>query len=723
MKHILFILSSILLITPSFSQELSNELIWNTRTFQMKYIDGFNSMEDGIHFSKLTSKNDSLYITKHQFSDYKGDGENIVNLTKYNSTFEGKSIDGYQFNKDESKLLISTSSQSIYRRSYEAIFYLFDIESKTVEPVSTKFFPQTLVEYSPDGKKVSFIYKNNIYIKDLETKEISQITVDGKKNAIINGTTDWVYEEEFAITKAYYWSPDSKYIAFLKFDESKVKEVTMPIYKGLYPENETFKYPKAGEDNSIVTLNYAEITTGLTKEVKLNKEYEYIPRLKWLTSENTLIVQTLNRHQNELSLHKVNFNNNFESKVFYTETSETYIEIDDNLEILSNNELVLSSEKDGFKHLYRLDLNGKTHQITKGNWDIIDFYGVNEKNNMAYYSSSENGAINKSIYSISSNSKNKKQISESNGYSDAEFSKGMKFFIKTYSTANTANKYTLCNEKGIELFTIEENNILNSTLNAYHLSKKEFFKIKGETDSLNASIIKPFNFDLTKKYPVYVHVYGGPGNNTVLNKYKGHEYLFHQLLAQNGYIVLSIDPRGTMYRGADFKKSTYLNLGKLELEDVLAATMNFYRENDYVDSTRLGIQGWSFGGYLSSLAMTKGNELFKVGIAVAPVTNWRYYDNIYTERFMRTPQENESGYDQNSPINFVKDLKGKYLLIHGSADDNVHLQNTMELLEKLVQSNKNFDSFIYPNKNHGIYGGNTRNHLFNNILNFTLKNL
>lgn len=723
MKQILFILGSILLLSPLYSQKLSNELIWNTRTFQMKYIQGFNSMEDGIHFSKLTTKNDSLYITKHKFSEYKGEGDNIVNLSRFKSVFNEKTIDGYQFNKDESKLLISTSSQSIYRRSYEAVFYLLDIKNQQVEPVSTKYFPQTLVEYSPDGKSVSFIYKNNIYIKDLATKEITQLTKDGEKNAIINGTTDWVYEEEFAITKAYYWSPDSKYIAFLKFDESNVKEVTMPIYKGLYPENETFKYPKAGEDNSVITLNYSEIKTGITKGIKLNKSYEYIPRIKWLTSENTLIVQTLNRHQNELSFHKVNFNNNFESKVFYTETSETYIEIDDNLEILNSNKLLLSSEKDGFKHLYTLDLNGQTYQITKGSWDVIDFYGINEKNKTLFYSSSENGAINKSLFSIELNGKNKKQISSSTGYSDAEFSKGMKYFIKTFSTANTPNNYTLCNNKGLELFTIENNDKLNSTLKSYHLSQKEFIKIKGETDSLNAFMIKPLNFDPNKKYPVYVHVYGGPGNNTVLNKYKGQDYLFHQLLAQQGYIVLSIDPRGTMYRGAQFKKSTYLKLGKLELEDVLAATKNFYRENNYVDSNRLGIQGWSFGGYLTSLAMTKGNELFKVGIAVAPVTNWRYYDNIYTERFMRTPQENNQGYDENSPINYAKDLSGKYLLIHGAADDNVHLQNTMELIEELVQSNKNFDSFIYPNKNHSIYGGNTRNHLFNMILNFTVNNL
>ena len=299
----------------------------------------------------------------------------------------------------------------------------------------------------------------------------------------------------------------------------------------------------------------------------------------------------------------------------------------------------------------------------------------------------------------------------------------MKYFIKTYSTANTPNHYSLCNSNGKELSVIEDNKRLKYSLEKYNLSDKYFFKLKGKVDSLNASIIKPKNFDPMKKYPVYLHVYGGPGSNTVLNRFKGSEYLYHQLLANKGYLVISIDPRGTMYRGVKFKKSTYLQLGKLELEDITEAIKNFSKNNEFVDSNRIGIQGWSFGGYLTSLAMTKGNHLFKMGIAIAPVTNWKFYDNIYTERFMQTPEENKVGYSENSPINFAKNLEGEFLIVHGSADDNVHLQNTLEMIEALVQADKHFESFIYPNKNHGIYGGNTRNHLFNMMLKFTVNNL
>lgn len=721
-----YLFTLLLLTTFSFtflSQELTNEKIWNSPEFSSKSIYGFNSMEDGFHFSKLSRVNDSLCITKHKFTDYKGKGETILNISFYNYKLSNQEIDGYQFNKNENKLLLTTNSKSIYRRSYEAIYFLYDLKNKKLEPLSNEYSPQTLVEYSPDGSKVSFIHKNNIFIKYLETNTIQQITFDGAKNKIINGTTDWVYEEEFAITKAYYWSPDSKTIAFLKFDESNVKEMTMEIYGNLYPELNTFKYPKAGEDNSKVTLHIYEEGTKKITPVLINN-YEYIPRLKWTKTENILIVQTLNRHQNQLDYHKIHKSKNtYQSAIFHSEKSETYIEIDDNLEILSNNSIVFSSEKDGYKHLYLINLNGELHQITSGKWDVIDFYGVSEKNKTIFYSSSENGAINKTLYSISISGKTKKTISESVGYTEATFSTGMNFFVKNYSTANSPNVYSLCDKTGKKLSILEDNQRLSEALSSYRFNEKTFFKLKGATDLLNASIILPKDFDSTKKYPVYVHVYGGPGNNIVLNQYKRQEYLYHQLLAQKGHIVLSVDPRGTMYRGVAFKKASYLQLGKLELEDIIAATQNFVKEFSFADSERLGIQGWSFGGYLTSLAMTKGNGLFKLGIAVAPVTNWEYYDNIYTERFMRTPAENKSGYSENSPINFAKNLEGKYLIIHGTADDNVHLQNSIDLIEALIQANKDFTSFLYPNKNHSIYGGNTRNHLFNMMLNFTLDNL
>jgi len=722
MKKIILVIN-LILFNFTFAQELTNEKIWNSNEFRMKYVSGFNSMKDGVHFTKLSQNKDSLYISKHKFTNYKGSGETILNLSSYSKIIPTHSINGYQFNNSEDKLIIKTSSKPIYRRSYTAIHYLYDLNTHTLEALSEKYTPQTQVEYSPNGQQISFIYNNNIYIKDLHTKAIVQITNDGISNKIINGTTDWVYEEEFAITKGYYWSPNSENIAFLKFDESKVKEVNMPIYGTLYPQQETFKYPKAGEDNSLVTLNIHDLTINETQQIQL-QNYEYIPRFRWAVKENTLIALTLNRHQNHLKIHHIKQEKEqFSSKVFYSEQSETYIEIDDNLEIMSDNSLLLTSEKSGFKHLYKLDFNGKISQITNGNWDVIDFYGIDEKKNLLFYTSSETGTINKSIYQVKINGKEKKIISSKEGYSEADFSKGMKYFIKTYSTANIPNHYSLCNSNGKELSVIEDNKRLKYSLEKYNLSDKYFFKLKGKVDSLNASIIKPKNFDPMKKYPVYLHVYGGPGSNTVLNRFKGSEYLYHQLLANKGYLVISIDPRGTMYRGVKFKKSTYLQLGKLELEDITEAIKNFSKNNEFVDSNRIGIQGWSFGGYLTSLAMTKGNHLFKMGIAIAPVTNWKFYDNIYTERFMQTPEENKVGYSENSPINFAKNLEGEFLIVHGSADDNVHLQNTLEMIEALVQADKHFESFIYPNKNHGIYGGNTRNHLFNMMLKFTVNNL
>lgn len=722
MKKIILV-TNLILLNFTFAQELTNEKIWNSNEFRMKYISGFKSMKDGVHFTKLSQNKDSLCVSKHKFTDYKGNGETILNLSNYSKIIPTHSIDGYQFNNSEDKIIITTSSKSIYRRSYTAIHYLYDLNTHTLETLSEKYSPQTQVEYSPNGKLISFIYNNNIYIKNLQTKAIVQITNDGFPNKIINGTTDWVYEEEFAITKGYYWSPNSENIAFLKFDESKVKEVNMSIYGTLYPQQEKFKYPKAGEDNSLVTLNIHDLGINETKQIQL-QDYEYIPRFRWAVKENTLIALTLNRHQNHLKIHHIKKDNEqYLSKVFYSEQSKTYIEIDDNLEIMSDNSLLLTSEKSGFKHLYSLDFHGNISQITNGNWDVIDFYGIDEKKNLLFYTSSETGTINKSIYQVKINGKGKKIISSKEGYSEADFSKGMKYFIKTYSTANTPNHYTLCNSNGKELFVIEDNKKLKYSIEKYNLSDKYFFKLKGKEDSLNASIIKPKNFDPLKKYPVYLHVYGGPGSNTVLNRFKGSEYLYHQLLANKGYVIISIDPRGTMYRGVKFKKSTYLQLGKLELEDITEAVKNFAKNNEFVDTNRIGIQGWSFGGYLTSLAMTKGNNLFKMGIAIAPVTNWEFYDNIYTERFMRTPDENKAGYSENSPINFAENLEGKYLIVHGSADDNVHLQNTLEMIEALVQANKKFESFIYPNKNHGIYGGNTRNHLFNMMLNFTINNL
>jgi dipeptidyl-peptidase-4 len=513
-------------------------------------------------------------------------------------------------------------------------------------------------------------------------------------------------------------------IAFLKFNEKEVKEFTMAYYNGLYPEQYKYKYPKAGEDNSKVTAHLVNIKSKKVQNLSLGL-YEYIPRLSWSGKENKLIIQTLNRHQNDLNYWIVDATSSkVSAKVFYNEKSRTYVEIDNNLLILKDGQhLLRTSEKSGYNHIYQVGFDGSEKQITNGNFDVIEFFGIDETSNLIYYSAAEKGAIHKGIYRIQLDGSAKLALTSETGYNEADFLKGMKYFVKNYSDANTPPVYTLCTADGKELMVLEDNKSLNDKLKANtKLTKKEFTQFTFEGYTLNASIMKPYDFDPNKKYPVYVTVYGGPGSNEVLNRYDGQDYMYHQLLTQKGYIVFSVDPRGTMYQGEAFKKATYLQLGKLEIEDVIA-TVQKLKEQNYIDPNRIGIQGWSFGGFMASLGMTKGADVFKMGIAVAPVTNWRYYDNIYTERFMQTPKENEKGYDDNSPINHVDKLKGKYFLIHGSADDNVHYQNSMEMINALVKANKQFDLFIYPNKNHGIYGGNTRNHLFQMMLNYTLENL
>lgn len=714
-----FFLIALLISGGIWSQELSVEKIWKNYEFFGASIRGFRSMNDGNYFSKVSRKDGKMCITKHQFTDYSGDGEILIP----SKAFENIQMDEYAFNSDETKALIMTDMESIYRRSYSAIYYLYDLKTQELQPLDPERQPQTLAEYSPDGKRVSYIFENNLYVKDIASGNVKQITTDGKRNEIINATTDWVYEEEFAITKAYGWSPDSKHIAFLRFDERDVLEFTMTFYSELYPDYYTFKYPKAGEDNSVVTAHLADLGSGTITKLDLGA-YEYIPRLKWSGTSNKLILQSLNRHQNELKYHIVDCDaKTIIPRVFYTDKSDTYVEVDDNLLILSDGQTILrTSEKDGYNHIYQLNFDGNSTQVTNGDWDVIEFLGVDEKKKMVYYTSAEAGAIHKGIYKIKLNGKGKKSISSETGSNDAEFSNGMKYFIKTYSSANTPDVYSLCDNSGKEITVLEDNADLNNRLATYTLSKKEFVKFKGHELELNGWMIKPADFDPNKKYPVYLNIYGGPGSNMVSDSWGGVNYMYHQLLAQSGYIVVSVDPRGTMYRGAKFKKMTYLQLGKLETEDMIAVAKEL-QTFDFVDPSRIGIMGWSYGGFMTSLAMTKGADQFKMGIAVAPVTSWRYYDNIYTERFMRTPEENASGYDDNSPINYTHLLKGKYLLIHGSGDDNVHYQNTMEMINSLTENDKQFDLFIYPNKNHGIYGGNTRNHLFKMMYQYTLDNL
>ncbi|MCE2711345.1 MAG: DPP IV N-terminal domain-containing protein [Cryomorphaceae bacterium] len=706
-----------------FSQSLTVEKIWKEYAFFAKNVEGFRSMNDGIHYTRLSESEGKQNITVHDITQPNSEGTTLVSGDKLKYKNQQIAVDDYYFNDDETKILLITESSPVYRRSYLAVHYLYDIKSGKLEPLDEERQPQTLATYSPDGKKVAYIYKNNIYIRDVATGNTKKLTEDGKRNKVINGTTDWVYEEEFSITQAFGWSPDSKYIGFLKFNEKEVKEFNLTYYGELYPETYTFKYPKAGEANSKVTAHIVAVGSGKITPLDLG-EYEYIPRIEWSGTSNKLILQTLNRHQSHLKYHLIDMTGKKPvHKVFFEEKSDTYVEIDNNLIILSDgNSILRTSEADGFNHIYKLTFDGKSSQITKGNWDVIEFYGVNEDKAQIFYAAAEKSPLYKGIYRINLDGNNKTSLSNETGYNEAEFTTGMKYFVKTSSNANTPPTISLCDSEGKELSILEDNSKLKTNLSGYNLSKKEFVTFKSGDTQLNGWMIKPVNFNPEWKYPVYVTIYGGPGHNEVTDSWDGNDYMYHQLLAQKGYIVVSVDPRGTMYRGAAFKKSSYLQLGKLETEDFINVAKEL-QSYSYVDPQRIGIQGWSYGGFMTSLAMTKGADQFKMGIAVAPVTSWRYYDNIYTERFMRTPQENASGYDENSPINFVSKLKGKYFLIHGSGDDNVHYQNSMEMINALVKANKQFDLFIYPNRNHGIYGGNTRNHLFNMMLDYTLKNL
>lgn len=716
------LIKSILLTLVFYSataQNLSVERIWRNYEFNAKGVGTYQMLKDGIHYVALDASGNLIkgLIDETKAKQILIDKEALV---WQNSTID---VEGFEFNTKEDKALLWTAQKSIYRRSFEAFYFLFDLKTQKLEALADQYAPQTLAEYSPDGSKVSFIYNNDIFIKDLGTGKLRKVTADGKRNKIINGTTDWVYEEEFAITKAYCWSADSQMLAFLKFDEQEVPEYQMAIYGELYPEQYKYKYPKAGELNSKVTLHLVALNSKSIKQIELSN-YEYIPRLNWSAVGNQLVVQTMNRHQNQLNYWLIDADQKQINPVqFFTETALTYVDVDNNLLILKDGKSILrTSEVSGFNHIYRLNFDGTTTAITSGAWDVIEFLGIDETINVLYYASAEPGAIYKSIYAIALDGTQKKNLTPELGYHNAAFLNGMKYFVHTFSNANTPPVSALLKANSELVRVLEDNSALVSKMNKERLSQKKFLSIATPNATLNASLILPTNYDPTKKYPVFLNVYGGPGHNEVLDSWDGNDYFFHQLLAQDGFMVLSIDPRGTQYRGADFKKSTYLQLGKLEIQDIFEATKVFAARAD-VDASRLGIMGWSYGGFMSSLAMTKGQGLFKLGIAVAPVTNWRFYDNIYTERFMRTPQENPDGYDDNSPIHFAQDLQGKYFLIHGAADDNVHYQNSMEMVSALTKANKQFNLFIYPNKNHGIYGGNTRNHLFNMIHDYILSEL
>ena len=711
--NLFFLICSIL-----FGQkELTNNDIFYSNKFSQDYIYGLKSMKDGTHYTTLIL-GDTVSIEKFSYDDFK----KIETILK-SSDMKDLEFSGYSFDNSENLILLETQTEKIYRYSKKSIYYVYDLVSKDLKKIFDKKI--SLASFSPNSKYISYVYRNNIYLFDIETNKSKKITHKGLINKTICGGTDWVYEEEFGLVKGYEWSSNSNYIAYYIFDESKVNEFSMDIFKGgLYPSQEKFKYPKAGERNSNVQINIYDIQSDINVIADVNKKSEtYLPRIKWTNNTNMLFVQRLNRHQNHLELLSVDPSSG-KSKIILEEKDKYYIEIHDNLTFYKDDSGFLwTSEKDGFNHIYLYQISGKERrQITKGNWEVTNFYGYDDKNKVLYFQSNEESPLERNIYRVNIWGKSKKKLSKKSGTNSASFNSNFSYFINTYSNANLPNAITLNNNTGEVIKKLKNSESLLGSLSEYELTSKEFFNFKTEQGiKLNGWMMKPYNFDESKKYPVLMYVYGGPGSQTVLDSWD-RNYMWYQMLCQQGYIVVSIDNRGTGGRGAEFKKCTYKELGKLETIDQIEGA-KYLANLGYTDENRIGIWGWSYGGYMSSLCLLKGNKYFKSAIAVAPVTNWRFYDTIYTERYMQTPQENPNGYDLNSPINHVDSLKGNFLLIHGSADDNVHVQNTYEMVDALIKSNKQFDLFIYPDKNHGIYGGTTRLHLFTKITDFINKKL
>jgi len=702
------------------TQKITLEDIYKKGEFKQKSVHGLRSMDNGIHYTVLEN---NTAIVRYAYETGKA-VETLFDAGEYEDI---NRFEGYEFSDKENKILIATRVNPIYRRSYTAEFYVYDRQDQTLEPLSTNG-PQRLATFSPRGNKVGFVRNNDLFIKDLEQGTEEQITHDGEYNHIINGTTDWVYEEEFALTQGFHWSPGGDKIAFYKFDESRVQVFHMTMYQDqLYPEDYAFKYPKAGEKNSIVKIFVHNLEEGTTKEMDTGKETDqYIPRIKWTPDNNRLCMMRMNRLQNKIEIILANAGTG-DSKVIYQESNPYYIsQIGDDYPtfIKGGEQFIIYSEKKGYNHLYLYDLEGNlVHQITDGEWEVTNFIGYDDQQERVFYSSAEKSPLQRHVYSIAIDGSDKRRITRKGGWNRADFSNGYKYYINYHSTANNPQMVTLHNRSGELIRTLEDNRTLKQKMATYGFTDREFVKINTPSSEydLNAYTIKPPDFDPDKEYPLFMYLYGGPGSQEVTDRWGGRLAWF-QMLAQRGYVIAVVDNRGTGARGQHFKKMTYGQLGKYETIDQIEAA-RYFGEKSYIDAGRTGIFGWSYGGYMSSNCLFQGNETFSMAIAVAPVTNWRYYDTIYTERFMGLPQDNPDGYDDNSPINHVEGLKGDYLLIHGTGDDNVHFQNSIELAEELVQANKQFEMQFYPDKNHGIYGGNTTFHLYTRMTSFIEENL
>ena len=702
--------------------------------FSQETMTAVRPSADGETYTQISA--DGKQIVSYSFRT--GKQESVVFDAATARGGQVSKVDNYIMSPDGRRILIQTQTKPIYRRSFTAVYYIYDIRNNKLELLSDGGPQQTPV-FSPDGNQIAFVRDNNIYlVKLLYDNAESQVTKDGKRNEVLNGIPDWVYEEEFSTNSSMVFSADSKQIVWIRYDETDVKQFSLQLFKGMYPEKSefaeypgdyTYKYPVPGQVNSKVSVHSFDIKSHQTRRIELPLDADgYIPRIKATSDPTKIAIFTLNRHQDVLRIYMANPLSTvcqlaIEDKVDKYVKEETFEEVK-----ITDKHILLPSERDGYNHLYLYNLNGQLlRQIVKDKYVVQSVYGFDEQTGDAYFAANPNGPTDLQVMVAHANGKTE-VLSQKAGVNNAVFSSNFKYFINIWSDLNHPVQYTLCQNNGKVLQTLIDNQELVQKLSGYDLGTKELFSFTtSEGVQLNGWMVKPKDFNPAKKYPVIMYQYGGPGNQQVLNQWgigmNGGGAILEQYLCQQGYLCVCVDNRGTGGRGAEFEKCTYLRLGELEARDQVETAL-WLGSQPYVDKERIGIWGWSYGGWNTLMSMSEGRPVFKAGVAIAPPTCWRFYDSIYTERYMRTPNENKAGYDEVNPIARASQLSGALLLCHGLADDNVHYRNTAEYVEALVQADKDFRQLVYTNRNHSIFGGNTRNHLFRqavNHFNATLK--
>lgn len=701
------------------SQRVNLKEITDGKFRQQTNIGEMRSLPDGEHYTAMNKER--TMVIKYAYKT--GNAvDTLFNVSKAREcTFD--KFDNYLISSTGHRILLLTDTESIYRRSSKSVIYDYDVRRNLVKPLTDAKEKQMIPTFSPDGRMCAYVRGNNIWVKKFDYDTEVQVTKDGAINKILNGITDWVYEEEFAVTNLMAWSPDNEQLAFVRFDETEVPEFSMQIYgDGAYPGYYNFKYPKAGEKNAKVTVHSYSVESKDIKALNVPMDPDgYIPRITFTKNADQLAVMTLNRHQNVFSMYYANPKSGV-FRLVLREENKAYIDSEwlSSITFL-NDGFTYVSEQDGYAHIYFYSPTGvMQRQITSGNWDVTDFLGIDQATKTVYYQSAEESPLRRAVYSVDAKGK-KTKLSAVAGTNQAMFSTNFAYYVNFHSDANTPSRITVHETKSQkELRVLQDNAPLRALLANYAYSPKEFMTVQTVSGyDLNAWMVKPVNFDPSRKYPVLMVQYSGPNSQQVVDAF---DFGWEQYLASAGFIVVSVDGRGTGARGEAFRKCTYLRLGELEARDQVEAARAL-GALPFVDGNRIAIWGWSFGGYTTLMAMSTGDGVFKAGIAVAPPTDWKYYDTVYTERFMRTPKENFEGYAATSPIKLATKLQGKLLLIHGTADDNVHFHQTMDYAEALVQAGKQFDMQIYKDRNHSIYGGNTRYHLYTKMSNFLLDNL